>query len=248
MLEEAAEARVGEVLDGASGAEPSDAQAVVAGETEGELGEFGIARCAAAAVAEGEVETAAEVAVLKLSERPGVVLGGGEGFIEGQAFPEGAAEHAHAVAVKGAEAEAFVLEFGPAEGVAVKRVVVPFQAGAGDGGVQQGGDHLGESVRRVEDGVGAEDEAEIGAEEVEAEVEDSGVGVGSGPVDDPAAGGADEGRRGVGAAAVDAEDDAGLEGLPTEGGEHGGQGGGGVGEADEDAEGGRGHGGMTNEE
>lgn len=237
------ESGVGEVLEGADGAEPGDAEAVVASETEGELSKFGVARGAAAAVAEGEAEAAAEVAVLKLSERPGVVLGGGEGFIEGQAFPEGAAEHAHAVAVKGAKAEAFVLKFGPAEGVAVKRVVVPFQADAGDGGVLQGGDHLGESVGRVEDGVGAEDEDEIGAEEVEAEVEDSGVGVGAGPIDDPAAGGTDEGRRGVGAAAVDAEDDTGLEGLLTKGGEHGGQGGGGIGEADEDAEGGRGHGG-----
>ena len=52
------------------------------GEMEGNLGKFGVTRESAPAVAEGEVETAAEMAVLKLSKGPGDVLGGGEGFIE----------------------------------------------------------------------------------------------------------------------------------------------------------------------
>lgn len=240
--QEAGEVVGGEEFEGGEWAEPGDLEGVPTGELKDDTGEGSDARGAIATVAEREAQAQAGVAFFELFDGPGVVLGRGDGFVEGAFLPVSAADHAHAVAVEGAEAEALALEFGEGDGIAVEGIVIPSEADAGCGGIAHGGDHLSEGVGGFEDGVGAEDEDEVGGEEAEAEVEDAGVGVGLGPLSDAAAGGADVGGGSVGAAAVHAEDDIGLEGLGFEGCEHGWQGGGGIGESDEDAEGGGRHG------
>ena len=241
--QEAGEVVGGEEFEGGEWAEPGDLEGMSTGKVKDDPGEGSGTGGALTTVGEGEAEAQAGVALLELFDGPGVVLGGGDGFVEGAFLPVPAADQAHAVAVEGAEAKAFALEFGEGDGIAVEGIVIPGEADTGGGGIAHGGDHLCEGIGGFEDGVGAEDEDEVGGEEAEAEVQDAGVSVGLGPVSDATSGGADVGGGGVGAAAVDTEEDIGLEGLFFEGCEHGWQGGGGIGEADEDAEGGGRHGG-----
>jgi hypothetical protein len=56
-------------------------------ESENDLGKLEIAVVAAAAVAEWQGETAADVAEIELMDGPGVVFGGVERFIKGLSLP-----------------------------------------------------------------------------------------------------------------------------------------------------------------
>lgn len=206
-------------------------------EAEDDPSELACARVAVAAVVERQPEAQAGVASIELFESPCVVFGRGERFVEGNPSPETSADQAHAVAVEGTEAEAFVLEFGEGDGIAVEGIVIPGEADTGGGGIAHGGYHLSETVGGFEDGVGAEDEDEVSWQEVETEVQDFGVVVGRRPFDDLTSGREDVGGGGVGAAAIDTEEDIGLECLFFDRLKDRGQGGSGIGEADEDAEG-----------
>lgn len=178
------------------------------------------------------------MATFELFECPRVVFGSGESFIERQSFPQRTADHAHAVAVDGAEAEAFGLEFSPCDGVTEERISVPLEAGAGDPGIGEAGSHLSDGIGRFEHGVRAEDEDEISGQVAQAKVQHMAVLVTLGPVDDLGSGGFHKFARAIGTVTGDAEDAIGLNGLPFERSEHGWKRGLGIGEADEDADGG----------
>ena len=195
-----------------------------------------IARPAAALISERDSQSPAEVTTLDLLQGPGAVLHRGQRFIKRNLLPQGATEDPHAVGVNGAELQALGLQFAPVNGVAVERIVIPLRAGAGRARVRHGRHELRDGVGRLEDGVRAEDQYQVGRAMTQGEVEDAGMVVGRRPIRDVAAGGAEQIGGAVRALVVDAEEEVGGNGLAAQGCEHGGQGGGRILEADDNPE------------
>ena len=152
--------------------------------------------------------------------RPGIVLGSIKRLIKGQPLPFSAADHAHAIAVDGAELKSLGAEFAPVDGITVKGIRIPFETYAGGAGITHRFDHSGESLGIFKHRVGTEDENEIGLKVADAKVQHLGVLVAVRPFDNVSTHSFDQSSRSILASRIDAEDEVGVQCLALKCCEH----------------------------